>query len=84
MRFIKYFLSVANSQSVAVLNRLSQTTAHCYPRGVGILCSRIVPIKLEPSIDVISVNCLVSKCVYCSFSSTSKYISLPPNNFTDD
>lgn len=82
---IKYFLSVATSQSVAVVNRLSPTATGCYPRGLGILCSRIVPVKLEPSIDVVSVNCLVSKCVYCSFSSTNTiYIAIPPNNFTDD
>jgi hypothetical protein len=26
----------------------------------------------------------VSKCVYCNFTSTSVYISLTPNSFTDD
>ena len=80
---IKYFLSLPN-QSVVVLNKLIPTTSHCYPRGLGILCSRIVPVQLHNSIDIVPVNSLVSKCVYCSFSSTSRYISLTPNNFTDD
>ena len=80
---IRYFLSLPN-QSVAVVNRLIPTTTHCYPQGLGILCSWIVPVQLENSIDVIPVNSLVSKCVYCSFSSTSIYISLTPNSSTDD
>ena len=42
-------------------------------------------MKLEPYIDIVSINCLVSKCVYCSFSSSNIiYIAIPPNNFTDD
>ena len=80
---IKYFISLPD-QSVAILNKLSPTTAHCYPQGLGVLCSRIVPVKLEDSTDVIPINSLVSKCVYCSFSSTSKYIVVTPNCFTDD
>ena len=71
-------------QSVATLNKLSPTTAHCYLQGLVVLCSRIVPVKLEDSTDVIPINSLVSKCVYCSFSSTSKYIVVTRNCFTDD
>lgn len=80
---IKYFLSLPN-QSVAVLNRLIPTTSHCYPRGLGILCSRVVPVELDNSIDVVPINSLISKCVYCSFTTTSVYISLIPNSYTDD
>ena len=47
---IKYILSVATSQLVAVVDMLSPTVIGCYPRGLGILCSRIVPVKLEPYI----------------------------------
>ena len=80
---IKYFLSLPN-QSVAVLNKLSTTSDYCYARGLGILCSRVVPVKLQSSIEIIPVKSLISKCVYCSFSSTNIFIAVPPNCITDD
>ena len=80
---IKYFLSLPN-QSVAVLNKLSTTSDHCYARGLGILCSRVVPVKLQSSVEIIPVKSLISKCVYCSFSSTNIFIAVPPNCITDD
>ena len=80
---IKYFLSLPN-QSVAVLNKLSTTSGHCYARGLGILCSRVVLVKLQSSVEIIPVKSLISKCVYCSFSSTNIFIAVPPNCITDD
>ena len=79
---IKYFLSPPN-QTVAVINRLIRTTSYCYPQGLGILYSRIVPVKLGNSIDVILLKSLLFKCVYCSLGSNSMYISVPPNSFID-
>jgi hypothetical protein len=80
---IKYFLSLQN-QSVAVVNKLRTTSDHCYAQGLGILCSRVVPVKLQSSVEVIPIKCLMSKCVYCSFSSTNIFIAVPPNCITDD
>ena len=80
---IKYFLSLPN-QSVALLTRLSPTSHTCYPQGLGILRSRIVPVKLESSIDAVPVTSLLCKCVYCCFGSMERYIVVPPNSMTDD
>ena len=81
--FIKYFLSLPN-QSVALLTRLTPTSSTCYPQGLGILRSRIVPVKVESSIDAVSVTSHLCKCVYCCFGSVERYIVVPPNSMTDD
>ena len=81
--FIKYFLSLP-SLSVAVINKLTPTSAFCYPPRLSILHSRIVPVKPESSIDVVSLRSLVCKCVYISFSSTNIYVSVLANCIADD
>ena len=60
---IKYFLSLPN-ESVAIVNTLTPTSAYCYPQLLGILRSRIIPMKIESSINIIPVKSLVCKCVY--------------------
>ena len=52
---IEYFLSLPN-QSVAVLNKLSETSHHCYAQGLGIFCSRVVSVKLQSLIEIVPVK----------------------------
>ena len=80
---IKYFLSLP-SQSVAVINVLTPTPAFCYPQRLTDLQSRIVPVKVESSTDIVLVRSLMCKCVYINLSSTSKYVSVLANCITDD
>ena len=69
---------------MAVINKLTPTSAFCYPPRLSILHSRIVPMKPESSIDVVSLRLLVCKYVYISFSSTNMYVSVLANCITDD
>ena len=80
---IKYFLLPPN-QSVAVVNRLIPTKTHCHPQGLGILCSRIVPVLLENSIDVIPVNLYINVCTVVLAAPVCMYNNIFDSSFTDN
>lgn len=56
----------------------------CYPEVLGILNSRIIPVKIGPSVDVVFLSKVVSKVVLVSFSSDNMYVCRLPNKFRDD
>lgn len=81
--FIQYFISLPN-HCVAVIKPLSSTSLYCYPRTLGILRSRIIPVRQESLVNIVSVKLLVSKCVCVNFSAAEMYIAVMPNVIADD
>ena len=55
----------------------------CYPEVLGILNSRIIPVKIGPSVHVF-LSKVVSKVALVSFSSDNMYVCRLPNKFRDD
>lgn len=62
---VQYFLSLTH-QTVAVIHPLTPTSDFCYPQQLSELRQCIVLVSVESSICVISVQSVLSKCVYVS------------------
>ena len=80
---IEYFVSI-REQTLAVITPLLQQTATCYPDVLTILNTRIIPVKMGRTLDVILVTSLLSKTVLVSFNSSKMYICRFPNKFHGD
>ena len=70
-------------KTLAVVTPLLQHATPSYPEVLSILNSRIVPVKIGPSVDVVCINKFVSKVVLVSFSSSHMSVESPTHFVTD-
>ena len=74
--FLEYFLGCP-SITVAVVTPLEETHQHCYPSSFSVLSNRIISVREKPTICVIPLSALVSKCVCIHFSDAFYVVRLP-------
>ena len=81
---IQYFLSLSQfSVAVIYVTPLTPSSNYCFPAQLHVLKDLIVPVVVESSVVVISVDCLLYKCVFISVSD-SVFIVNPPNLLLHD
>ena len=65
--YIEYFISL-KAHTAAVITPLTPTQNFCYPASLRVLRRNLVPVCVASSICVISLSCILHKCVCVSLS----------------